>query len=108
MTDNLDQLTGQMVALFRRAVPLANAEVDAIFKAASRTPSIERQLDHMLGFCCDPDMRVVFKRLCRCYHGIDAAAAGHVYAYREMWDMPDEVVLGGGVCVLKSHSLSMS
>jgi hypothetical protein len=30
MTDNLDQLAGQMVALFRQAVPLANAEVDTI------------------------------------------------------------------------------
>lgn len=30
MTDNLDQLSGQMVALFRQAVPLANAEVDTI------------------------------------------------------------------------------
>jgi hypothetical protein len=30
MTDNLDQLAGHMVALFRQAVPLANAEVDAI------------------------------------------------------------------------------
>ncbi len=27
MTDNLHQLAGQMVALFRQAVPLANAEV---------------------------------------------------------------------------------
>ena len=28
MTDNLDQLAGQMETLFRQAVPLANAEVD--------------------------------------------------------------------------------
>ena len=52
----------------------------------------------MLGLCCDPDMLMVFKRLCRHYYGIDpAAAAGYVQAYREMWDMADEVVLGGGV-----------
>jgi hypothetical protein len=99
MTDNLDQLAGQMVALFRRAVPLANAEVDAIIQSGERdTQRIEHQLDHMLGFCCDPDMLVVFKRLCRYYDGIDPlAAAGYVRAVREMWDMPDEVVLGGGV-----------
>jgi hypothetical protein len=99
MTDNLDQLAGQMVALFRQAVPLANAEVDAIIQSGERdTNGIEHQLDHMLGFCCDPDMLVVFKRLCRYYYGIDpVATAGYVQAYREMWDMPDEVVLRGGV-----------
>ena len=100
MTDNLDQLAGQMVALFRQAVPLANVEVDSIIQSSEQdTQRIEHQLDHMLGLCCDPDMLVVvFKRLCRYYYGIDpVAAAGYVDAYREMWDGPDEVVLGGGV-----------
>ena len=98
MTDELHALAGQMVALFRRAVPLAKAEVDAIIHGGEQdTQRIEHQLDHMLGLCCDPDMLVVFKRLCRYYYGIDtAAAAGYVQAYREMWDMADEVVLGGG------------
>jgi type I restriction enzyme S subunit len=97
MTDNLHQLAGQMVALFRQAVPLANLEVNAIIQSGERdTQRIEHQLDHMLGFCCDPDMLVVFKRLCRYYYGMDpVAAAEYVQAYREMWDMPDEVVLGG-------------
>ena len=98
MTDNLHQLAGQMVALFRRAVPLATAEVDAIIQSGEQdTQRIEHQLDHMLGLCCDPDMLVVFERLCRYYDGIDAVAtAGYVQAYREMWDMADEVVAGGG------------
>jgi hypothetical protein len=99
LTDNLHQLAGQMVALFRQAVPLASAEVDAIIQSGERdTNRIEHQLDDMLGLCCDPDMLVVFKRLCRYYYGIDpVATAGYVQAVREMWDMPDEVVLGGGV-----------
>jgi len=99
MTDNLDQLAGQMVALFRQAVPLANLEVNAIIQSGERdTQRIEHQLDHILGLCCDPDMLVVFKRLCRYYYGMDpVAAAGYVQAVREMWDMPDEMVLGGGV-----------
>lgn len=98
MTDTLHQLAGQMVALFRQAVPIANAEVDAIIQSGEQDDRrIEYQLDHMLGFCCDPDMLVVFKRLCRYYYGIDpVATAGYVQAYREMWDMPDEVVLGVG------------
>ncbi len=99
MTDNLHQLAGQMVALFRQAVPLANAEVDDIIQSGERDANrIEHQLDHMLGFCCDPGMLVVFKRLCRYYYGLDpVATADYVNAYREMWDMPDEVVLGGGL-----------
>ena len=41
---------------------------------------------------------VLFTRLCRHDYGIDpVAAAGYVQAHREMWDMPDEVVFGGGV-----------
>jgi hypothetical protein len=99
MTDNLDQLAGQMVALFRQALPHANAEVDAIIQSGTpETQRIEHQLDHMLGFCCDPDMLLVFKRLCRYYDGINSvAAAGYVQVVREMWDMPDEVELGDGV-----------
>ena len=51
MTDNLDQLAGQLVALFRQAVPLANLEVDAIIQSGEQdTQRIEHQLDHMLGF----------------------------------------------------------
>ena len=92
MTDNLDQLAGHMVALFRQAVPLASAEVDAIIQRGERdSQRIEHQLDHMLGFCCDPEMLLVFKRLCRYYDGIDpVATAEHIHAYREMWDTPDD------------------
>jgi len=87
----LRQVAGQLTALFRRAIQAANAEVDAIIQSGERdTQRIEHQLDHMLGLCCDPDMLVVFKRLCRYYYGIDlVAAAEYVNAYREMWDMPD-------------------
>ena len=97
--DGLRQVAGQLTALFRRAIQAANAEADAIIQSGERdTQRIEHQLDHMLGFCCDPDMLVVFKRLCRYYDGIDpVATAEYVQAYREMWDMPDEVILGGGV-----------
>jgi hypothetical protein len=99
MTDNLAKLAPQITALFRQAIQAANVAVDAIIQRGEQdTNRIEHQLDHMLGFCCDPDMLLAFKRLCRYYFGIDpVATAGYVNAYQEMWDMPDEVVLGGGV-----------
>ncbi len=90
--DTLHQLAAQITALFRQAIPLANAEVDDIIQSGTRDAQrIEHQLDHMLGFCCDPDMLVVFKRLCRYYDDIDPVATfWHVNSYREMWDMPAE------------------
>lgn len=98
MSDNLCQLAGQMQALFRQAVALANVAVDDIIQRGERdTVCIDHQLDHMLGFCCHPDMLVAFKRLCRYYFTIDpVATAEHINAYRDMWDRPDEVVEGGG------------
>jgi hypothetical protein len=99
MSDKLHQLAGQMQALFSQAVALANVAVDDIIQRGERdTVCIDHQLEHMLGFCCDPDMLVAFKRLCRYYFTIDpVATAGHIHAYREMWDMQDEAVAGGGV-----------
>ena len=89
--DGMRQVAGQLTALFRRAIQAANTDVNTIIQSSSRDiHRIEHQLDHMLGFCCDPDMLLAFKRLCRYYDGIDPlATAGYVYAYREMWDMPD-------------------
>ena len=104
MTDTLHSLAAQMKALFSQANTLANAEVDDILQSRDRdTRRIEHQLDHMLGFCCDPDMLLVFKRLCRYYYGIHPqATADYVHAYREMWDTPDGLEDGqdvGGAAV---------
>jgi len=92
MTEPLQSLGLQLTALFRQAISTANAEADAIIQRGERDSApIDHQLDHMQGFCCDPDMLRVFKRLCRYYFTIEpAATAGHIQAYREMWDMPDE------------------
>ena len=94
MTDNheLHQLAGKISSLFNQAVLLSYSEVDAIIlRKDTNVRLIEYQLDHMLGFCCDSDMLVAFKQLCRYYYGIDpVAASGYVQAYREMWDTPDE------------------
>jgi hypothetical protein len=94
---NFQQMGQQLKTLFRQAVPLANLEVDAIIQSGEQgTQRIEHQLDHMLGFCCDPDMLLGFKRVCRYYYGMNpVATAGYVNAYREMWDRPDEAAAGG-------------
>ena len=94
MTDAFYGMGQQLTALFRQAIHAANVEVDNLIQGGERdTVCLDHQLDHMLGFCCDPDMLVVFKRLCRYYFDIDpVAAAEHINAYREMWDTPDETM----------------
>ena len=47
MTDNLHQLAGQMVALFRQAVPIANAEVDSIIQSGEQGTQRTEHGHHM-------------------------------------------------------------
>ena len=98
LDSNLRQLAERMQGLFRDAIAQANAEVDDIVQYNDRdTRRIEHLLDHMLGFCCDPDMLLAYKRLCRHYFAIDpVATAGYVHAYREMWDTPDKTEVPQG------------
>jgi hypothetical protein len=93
--DGMRQVARQLSELFSQAIHAANVEVDDLIQRCERdTQRIDHQLDHMLGFCCDPDMLLAFKRLCRYYYDIDpVATAEHINAYREMWNMwdtPDE------------------
>jgi hypothetical protein len=49
--------------------------------------NISYTLDCMLDFCFDEQMLLLYRRLCRYLHGVDAnAAISYVNAYREMWD----------------------
>ncbi len=92
LLSDLQPLVEQMRDLCRQAVAQANAEVNDILQTDDRnTARIERQLDHMLGFCYDPDMLLAFKRLCRRYFTFaPVATAEYIQAYREMWDTPEE------------------
>ena len=92
LLSDLQPLAQQMRDLYRQAIAQANAEVNDILQTDDRDSArIERQLDHMLGFCCDPDMLLVFKRLCRHYFTFaPVATAEYIQAYREMWDTPEE------------------
>lgn len=92
LLSDLQPLVEQMRDLCRQAVAQANAEVNDILQTNDRnTARIESQLDHMLGFCYDPDMLLAFKRLCRHYFTFaPVATAEYIQAYREMWDTPEE------------------
>ena len=85
---SVSALAEQMQGLARQAHAEYSAEVAAVIHRQSRDiQRIECLLDGILGFCFDPDMLLLFKKLCRHYYTIDpAATASYVYAYRDMWD----------------------
>ena len=78
--------------LGRRAVAAYAPIVDEIVRTRSTdVRHIAHTLDYMLGFCYNPEMLLLYKKLCRHYYFIDPEAAfGYVDAYREMWDSEPE------------------
>ena len=92
MTDDIQNLGKQLKSLACRATQAAQIEIDDIIQTGDQNQTrIDHQLGHMLDFCYDPAMLLAFKKLCRYYFAINAAAtAEHVHAYRDMWDTPDD------------------
>jgi hypothetical protein len=95
MSDSLEgirDLVESLSDLGRRAAAVYAPIVDEIVRSRSTdVRNIEHTLDWMLGFCFDPEMLVLYKKLCRHYYFIDpVAAVGYVDAYREMWDSEPE------------------
>jgi hypothetical protein len=96
---SLDPLVESMSALIRtyqdlskRAVEAYTPLVDSIICSKTKDVNrIEFTLDYMLEFASDPNMLVLYKRLCRYLYSIDpAAAATYVQYYRERWDSEDD------------------
>lgn len=85
------QLARSLQALTKKAVIIYERELDDIVGSGCRDKRrIESTLDWMLGFCCDENMLTLYRKLCRYYYDIDPkATAGHIRAYRDMWD-PEE------------------
>jgi len=81
-------LAGSMRELQRRAALEYQPVVDDILRTRSRdTRHIEHTLDGLLDFCGFEPVLQLYKKLCRHYWAIDAAAtADYVNAYREYWD----------------------
>jgi len=63
-------------------------QVEALIKSkTTNNNEIELLLDHMLDFCGDSQMLLLYKKLCRYYWDINPqATAKYINYYREMWD----------------------
>ena len=94
--DPLVRSIGELAKATRRLARQAVAEyapvVDSILRSRCKNARhIERTLDGMLDFCFDPNMLLLYKKLCRHYYDIDpSATASYVNAYRDMWDSEKE------------------
>ena len=84
----IQEVGQRLVGLTKQAVQLARVEVDDIIESLDFDEArITRQLDLMLGFAFDPEMLLLYKRLCRHYFPINPIdCREYVYAYRELWD----------------------
>jgi hypothetical protein len=79
--ENRDQLAQQALQQYE---PLVN---NIIASQNNDVNHICYTMDFMLDFCFDEQMLLLYRRLCRYLHGVDAnAAILYVNAYREMWD----------------------
>ena len=85
------RIAKSLQALNKKAVIIYERELDEIVGSGCRDKRrIESTLDLMLGFCCDPDILTLYRKLCRYFYDIDPkATAWHIRAYRDMWD-PEE------------------
>jgi hypothetical protein len=84
--------TESFQALVRQALPLYTDTVNALIRDECRDRhQIEYTLDHLLDFCYDAKMLVLYKRLCRYYFPLDpAATVSYIRAYRDLWDSDNE------------------
>jgi hypothetical protein len=81
-------LVGAVHDLQERAAKEYKPVVDDILRTRSQDiRHIEHTLDGLLDFCGHEPVLQLYKKLCRHYWAIDAAAtADYVNAYREYWD----------------------
>jgi hypothetical protein len=74
--------------LARQTIMLLEPEVERIFRTKSRDiHAIEHLLDSLCDLAFDPDVLLLFKKLCRYYYTIDPQATfAQVHFYRYLWD----------------------
>ena len=86
--DNIAELAKSVTHLYVMALREHTPEIDRIIRTDDRSATrIEQQLEALLDFGDDPQIRELYRRLCRHYWTIDpTATAEYVYLYRDLWD----------------------
>ena len=89
---SIKTIADQFQSLDREAVLAYTPIVEGILRSGSRdVQHIEHTLDGLLDFCSEPEILLLYRKLCRHYYFIDpAAAVDYVEIYRERWDPEPE------------------
>jgi hypothetical protein len=88
MVEDLKILIERRNELARQALEVYRPQVERLISYQTTNDlEIERRLDHLLDFCFDDQILLLFKKLCRYYWDINPqATADYVNYYRDMWD----------------------
>ena len=88
----LEPVVGQLRRLHLQAAQQYQPVVDGLLRTGSRdVQQIEHTPDGLLDLCGYGPVLAMYRRLCRYYWDIDAAAtADYVRAYRERWDSEED------------------
>jgi hypothetical protein len=86
--ENIAELAKGVAHLYDMALQQHTPEINRIIRTNDRSATrIEQELEALLDFGDDPQIREIYRRLCRHYWTIDpAATARYVYLYRDLWD----------------------
>ncbi len=84
----IKKIAKNMGELNQQAYQTYQTEVDSIILSKTTdNATIENQLDYMLGFCGDPLVLELYKKLCSYYWEINQQATrNYVHYYKQMWE----------------------
>ena len=76
----------------QEAFEIYEVQVDIIYRNKVKDEKeIEQILDHLVSYCFDDKMLLLYKKLCRYFYEINPRATfEHINIYREMWDEESE------------------
>lgn len=86
--ESLKEVAKSINDLATQAVREYSKQVNSIIQDNCRDENtIQHLLDHMLDFCFDKKMLLLYRKLCKYYFDINPRSTEfYINSYREMWD----------------------
>jgi hypothetical protein len=90
--DSIKNIIDSRALLARQSEEYSKSEIDDIINTKCKDKQrTENTLDHLLDFCFDNDILILFKKLCRYYYQIDRVVTiQYVKDYKDIWDTEEE------------------
>jgi hypothetical protein len=89
--DGFKELAESLQQHTLEAFEIYKAAIDRIYSnKVQDEKEIEYVLDHLVSYCHDDKMLMLYKKLCRYYYEINPTATfEHINIYLDMWDMEE-------------------